>query len=102
MACSHVRTSGAMNFLCVPLIAQGETLGVLYVEDEISLGAASPQAVAFSPTTLQRLTIAVAERVALGLANLKLRVTLRNQSIRDVLTRLYNRRYLQESFKRVI
>ena len=100
MACSHVRTSGAMNFLCVPLIAQGETLGVLYVEDEISLGAASPQAVQFEQTTLKRRTIAVAERVALALANLKLRELLRNQSIRDALTGLYNRRYLEESLKR--
>src|SRR5258708_5820319 len=100
MACSHVRASAAMNFLCVTLLAEGETLGVLYVEDEISLGAASPQAVQFEQTTLKRRTIAVAERVALALANLKLRELLRNQSIRDALTGLYNRRYLEESLNR--
>jgi len=100
MACSHVRASAAMNFLCVPLIAHGETLGVLYVEDEVSLLAPSPQAVQFEQATLKRRTIAVAERVALALANLKLRELLRNQSIRDALTGLYNRRYLEESLKR--
>ena len=100
MACSHVRASAAMNFLCVPLIAHGETLGVLYVEDEVSLLAPSPQAVQFEQATLKRRTIAVAERVALALANLKLRELLRNQSIRDALTGLYNRRYLEESLNR--
>jgi diguanylate cyclase (GGDEF)-like protein len=36
----------------------------------------------------------------LALANLKLRELLRNQSIRDALTGLYNRRYLEESLNR--
>ncbi len=100
MACSHVRVSGAMNFLCVPLIAHGETLGVLYVEDKKSLLAPSPQAVQYEHATLKRRSIAVAERVALALANLKLRELLRNQSIRDPLTGLYNRRFLEESLNR--
>jgi diguanylate cyclase (GGDEF)-like protein/PAS domain S-box-containing protein len=100
MACSHVRASGAMNFLCVPLVAQGETLGVVYVEDKLSLLAPSPQKVQFEQSTLKRRTIAVAERISLALVNLKLRELLRNQSIRDPLTGLYNRRYLEESLNR--
>jgi diguanylate cyclase (GGDEF)-like protein/PAS domain S-box-containing protein len=100
MACSHVRVSGAMNFLCVPLIAHGETLGVLYVEDKKSLLAPTPQAAQYEHATLKRRSIAVAERVALALANLKLRELLRNQSIRDPLTGLYNRRFLEESLNR--
>jgi diguanylate cyclase (GGDEF)-like protein len=39
----------------------------------------------------------LAETIALALANLRLRETLRNQSIRDPLTGLFNRRYLDES-----
>jgi diguanylate cyclase (GGDEF)-like protein len=100
MACSHVRASDAMNFLCVPLVANGETLGLLYVEDKLSLLAPSPQAVQFEQATLKRRAMAVAERVALALANLKLREQLKNQSIRDPLTGLYNRRYLEESLNR--
>jgi len=38
--------------------------------------------------------------VALNLANLKLRETLSNRSIRDPLTGLFNRRYLEESLER--
>ncbi len=75
-------------------------MGVLYVEDKASLLAYSPQAEQVEQTTLNRRVNAVAERVSLALANLKLRELLRNQSIRDPLTGLYNRRYLEESLNR--
>jgi diguanylate cyclase (GGDEF)-like protein len=42
----------------------------------------------------------VAEHVSLAIANLKLRETLRSQSIRDPLTGLFNRRYMEESLER--
>ena len=42
----------------------------------------------------------VAEHIALAIANLKLRETLRSQSIRDPLTGLFNRRYMEESLER--
>lgn len=72
--------------MCVSLTAQRETLGLLYLSS--------------SQETLtvekQQLAVTVADHVALALANLKLRETLKNQSIRDALTGLYNRRYLEE------
>ncbi len=100
LACSHVRLSGSVNYLCVPLAAQGETLGLLYIEDMASPATQSPQAMLFEQAILKRRASAVAERVSLALANLKLRELLRNQSIRDPLTGLYNRRYLEESLNR--
>ena len=39
-------------------------------------------------------------KIALALGNLKLRETLRSQSIRDPLTGLFNRRYLEETLAR--
>jgi diguanylate cyclase (GGDEF)-like protein len=75
-------------------------LGVLYVEDKTSVLGSSPQAVQFEQTTLNRRATSAAERVSLALTNLKLRELLRNQSIRDALTGLYNRRYLEESLNR--
>ena len=44
--------------------------------------------------------LSVASQVALSLASLQLRETLREQSIRDPLTRLFNRRFLEESLER--
>jgi PAS domain S-box-containing protein len=101
--CSHVLRS--VGYVCVPLVAQGETLGVLYLEDQIP----SPEVIVElrdpgSQTSsvdrqvsepqgeeLERRALAVAERFSLALANLKLREMLRNQSIRDPLTGLFNR-----------
>jgi diguanylate cyclase (GGDEF)-like protein len=100
LPCSHVLASSVTNYLCVPLVAQGETLGVLYIEDTASCLHSTPQSVQFEQATLNRRANAVAERVSLALANLKLRELLRNQSIRDPLTGLYNRRYLEESLNR--
>ena len=42
----------------------------------------------------------MASQIALSLASLQLRETLREQSIRDPLTRLFNRRFLEESLDR--
>ena len=50
----------------------------------------------------EQLAATVAGHIALALANLKLRDTLRTQSIRDPLTGLYNRRYLNESLEREV
>lgn len=74
--------------LCVPLIAQGDTLGIL------SLATNAENAL---PEAKQHLARTVAEQIALAIANLNLRATLHLQSIRDSLTGLFNRRYLEEA-----
>jgi diguanylate cyclase (GGDEF)-like protein len=89
--CAHtVQPTG--QSVCVPLVASGETIGVFTVQsDAADDGGADTQ----------RAT-AVADRVAMPLANLLLRETLRDQSIRDPLTGAYNRRFLEESATREI
>ena len=42
------------------------------------------------------------KQLALALANIRLRSTLRDQSVRDALTGLFNRRYMEESLDREI
>ena len=94
LRCSHV-SSQALGAVCIPIIGQGQTLGLLHVAayheewDNAKQGA----------LTLRRLRT-MADRVGPALANLKLRETLRSLSIRDPLTGLYNRRYLEESLPR--
>jgi diguanylate cyclase (GGDEF)-like protein/PAS domain S-box-containing protein len=100
LPCSHVIGASSANYLCVPLIAQGETLGVLYIEGNGSHVGTPPQGEQFETGILKRRAIGVAERVSLALANLKLRDLLSNQSIRDPLTGLFNRRYMEESLNR--
>ncbi len=88
LSCKHHQATGAA--LCVPMLAQGETVGLLHLEGG---------ELAFSKRQ-ERLAQAVAESVALAMVNLRLRETLRQQSIRDPLTGLFNRRYLEETFER--
>ncbi|MBM4443228.1 MAG: diguanylate cyclase [Candidatus Rokubacteria bacterium] len=92
LLCSHLPTPAPAAYLCIPLIAQGESLGLLYL--------GSRDGDERRPESQQRLAATVADQLGLAVANLKLRETLRNQSIRDPLTGLFNRRYLEETLER--
>ena len=94
-ACSHVAEVPAGGYVCVPIMAQGEALGVLHLR---ASGAEAAGAV------VERLRLAelVGERLALALANANLREALRHQAIRDPLTGLFNRRYMQETLEREV
>jgi diguanylate cyclase (GGDEF)-like protein/PAS domain S-box-containing protein len=99
IACQHLTKSSPTECLCLPMVAQGNTIGVLHLEfrsEELrrDSGTKSPR------DSRQRLAITAASQIALSLASLQLRETLREQSIRDPLTRLFNRRFLEESLER--
>lgn len=91
--CSHLSSLPETTRLCIPLMAHGETFGVLSL---CKLNADDPAAL----EARQRLAQTVADSIGLALANLRLRDTLRNQSIRDSLTGLFNRRYMEETLDR--
>ncbi len=98
--CSHVSGRGG-EYLCIPMMGQGEALGVLHVRQP----EGPPQVLhvelqAMVVESRLRTTIAVTEHIALAFANLRLRETLRIQAIRDPLTGLFNRRYMEESLER--
>ena len=99
LRCAHMSMTPAHGYICVPLAAQGETLGVLSVENA-SYAEGSEVDAPHSMQDLERQAIAVAERISLALANLRLREVLRDQSIRDPLTGLFNRRFMEESLER--
>ena len=50
----------------------------------------------------EALAVSVGEHLGLALTNMRLRGSLRDQSIRDSLTGLFNRRYLEETLQREI
>lgn len=93
LLCAHVRHGGAEQlYLCLPLVTQDGMLGLLHVIFGSSDPAGLEEEVRFSRR--------ISEQLSLALANLRLRDALRAQSFSDVLTGLWNRRFLEESLTR--
>lgn len=99
LMCAHVLGKQVAKYLCVPMMARGEALGILHIHaaEETDQQGAKWQC---SNEHTQRLAVAVADQIAMALANLRLRETLHNMAIRDILTGLFNRRYMEESLER--
>jgi len=91
--CLHA--SGVKNtYLCIPILAQGEALGILHFQTTDEIPVMADAELSFKTT--------FAGQVGLSVANIRLREALRAQSIKDPLTGLYNRRYLTEMLDREI
>jgi diguanylate cyclase (GGDEF)-like protein len=98
-SCVHLQSDLAPaqgTVQCWPLVAQGELMGLVV----LSIEAAEAEGEPVTSAEHEGYRREVLEQVALALGNLKLREMLRQQSIKDVLTGLYNRRFLEESLKR--
>lgn len=94
--CAHLTSRPKGSVICVPMMAQGETLGVMHVQfPDVTPVPRQTQA-------RQRWASTVGEHLALALANLELRENLMLQAIRDPLTGLFNRRYLEEALEREV
>jgi diguanylate cyclase (GGDEF)-like protein/PAS domain S-box-containing protein len=93
LLCRHFIHPPQTGYVCLPLTVQGETLGVLSLMDNASRKGKHPLG-------LHQLAVTVGETIKLALSNLKLRDELRQQAIRDPLTDLFNRRYLEEVLPR--
>jgi diguanylate cyclase (GGDEF)-like protein len=94
--CSHVDLALQSEYCCIPILAHGETIGLLHLEFESEGQELPKEAIAEQ----RRLGLVCAEQISLAIANVKLRDQLRDQSIRDVLTGLFNRRYMLETCRR--
>ena len=102
LCCKHLEENHGRSYTCVPIIAQGEMLGMLHIEFGETDELESKEEVDRYYESRQRLIMISADNLALSLVSLKLREALKNQSIRDPLTKLYNRRYMEESLEREI
>jgi|HubBroStandDraft_6_1064221.scaffolds.fasta_scaffold00258_12 diguanylate cyclase (GGDEF)-like protein/PAS domain S-box-containing protein len=80
------------TYLCIPILAQGETLGIVHFQTTDEAPELDASELSFKTT--------FAGQVGLSIANIRLREALRTQSVRDALTGLYNRRYLEEMLER--
>jgi diguanylate cyclase (GGDEF)-like protein/PAS domain S-box-containing protein len=85
--CLHSAQPPAITY-CLPIHVQGETLGIFHLQSTSEENLTENK---------RQLAYTVIEQSELALSNLKLREALREQSIRDPLTELYNRRYMEEA-----
>lgn len=88
----HVDVAGTVE---VPMMARGQVFGLLM------LACDAPDS--FDRLMkVRRLGRALADSMSLALSNIALRETLRTQSLRDPLTGLYNRRYMEDALERYV
>ncbi len=92
LCCEH-HAAGTCT-LEIPMAARGEVLGLFCLRTDAADGAEQLRAIT-------SLGVALADAMSLALANLALGAKLRSQALRDPLTGLYNRRYMEDSLQRV-
>ena len=91
LRCAHAGSQAVT--LELPMAARGEVYGLLELSAE---GDAAPARLG----RIQPIALALADAMSLSLSGLALRERLRNQALRDPLTGLYNRRFLEEMLDR--
>ena len=93
LCCEHHRANSPV--IEVPMTARSELIGVLHVvaKDEQAFDRLREN---------NSIISAIADGMSLALSNIVLREQLRGEILRDPLTRLYNRRYLEDTLQRFI
>jgi len=99
LACNHMSGGEATWQICLPLVTQGEVLGVLCMMAKCSHSRDTTSETQLNQDRIQFL-VAASENLALTVANLRLHAELSYQALRDPLTGLFNRRYLLDSLDR--
>jgi diguanylate cyclase (GGDEF)-like protein len=100
LLCTHPIARGSHCYQCLPITTSSGILGVLHLfykchEEDLTGGNGE-----CLQSSKRMMLSTMLEHYALSLVNLKLRETLKSQSIRDPLTGIFNRRYLDESMRR--
>jgi diguanylate cyclase (GGDEF)-like protein len=93
--CAHFKDQPPQRYLCKPIVAHGNTLGMLYVQ---CASEASVREVQERMDGLRQLV----QLTGMAIATLNLRTKLESQSIRDSLTGLFNRHFMQISLEREV
>jgi len=89
--CNHFKNPPDNSYICLPLIVQSKILGILHFQGSLA---------DITSINEDNLFVTFSDVIKLSLANIKLRENLKRQSIRDALTGLFNRRYLDETLPR--
>jgi len=93
LCCEHHHGDDAV--LEIPMIARGEIMGLFQL-------FTTPENAEARLDAVTGLAAAIADGMSLALANMGLREKLKNQALRDPLTGLYNRRYMEDCLQRFV
>jgi diguanylate cyclase (GGDEF)-like protein len=91
--CTHFAGKAPERYVCLPLTAHGETLGIVSVELPTVEAAALTE-------TRENTLISLGETAAMAISGLNLRQKLESQSIRDGMTGLFNRSFMEIALER--
>ena len=94
LTCQHVKHRTGTS-ICLPMSAHGQITGLLHIMDSTVHSTAAAGTPVLSAAK-RSLALALGEQAAMTLANLDLREKLRLQALRDPLTGLLNRRFIDE------
>lgn len=97
LCCAH--HAGTVAAVEIPMMACGQLHGLLIIA---RAGAELDDDAAIKVHEVSRLGRALADSMSLALSNIALREKLRTQSLRDPLTGLYNRRYMEDALERFV
>ena len=92
--CDHAEPHDGRPYYCFPILAHGETVGLLH------LRAAHGAESAFRQS--KKLARMCSEQISMAIANVRMRDQLHDQSVRDPLTGLFNRRHMTETLRKAI
>jgi diguanylate cyclase (GGDEF)-like protein/PAS domain S-box-containing protein len=96
--CGHITGPASDQYLCLPLVVNAETIGILHLSQPDGSGRDRQETGSLEYKA--QIIVSIASHISISLSNIKLRETLLQQSIRDVLTGLFNRRYMEETLVR--
>ncbi|WP_170381756.1 sensor domain-containing diguanylate cyclase [Ruegeria atlantica] len=92
--CEHAEPHDGRPYFCFPILAHGETVGLLHLRAH-----EGSYEVFHSNKKLAQLC---AEQISMAIANVRMRDQLHDQSVRDPLTGLFNRRHMTETLRKSI
>jgi diguanylate cyclase (GGDEF)-like protein len=96
--CQHLTGTSHNEYYCVPMLARGKTLGLLYLQSGNQNAEGSGSELIYT----SHIVSTMAKLTALALGNIKHHEALQNYAIYDSLTGLFNRRYMEETLKREV
>lgn len=92
--CDHAEPHDGRPYYCFPILAHGETVGLMHLRAAHGADSAFRQS--------KKLARMCAEQISMAIANVRMRDQLHDQSVRDPLTGLFNRRHMTETLRKAI